>query len=561
MPPLSPTLRTSLVISALAVSVIVSAIVILGVETHWLTVAWILSVLIFGLAHLCPARFGRPTRRSILKILPLLLVAILPVLVRVVQFDSTRMHQDEFITGYFSATHDFRDSSFFAFMPAKNDWQGQYPKVFFFLQRIFFTVFGASFQTIRLSVQPYVALVSVMLFLIVREILDQPSAFIAVAFYAFLAVSLYLETLGLIFVSATAILMVFSFFALRWSRTGSRVDAAMTGLSGGFCYLVHYTSYIAFPVLFAFVLLQFLRTRQRSVFRKFGVVLAGVLVVLAPFAAWSLRFGGYVFNRANQVSLLTGEWSPFRAEIASGTSRLSIIKGNLVLCLRSFFQDNIGGNGGYDFGHLAFFDPISMTLFIAGILVGLGWLSSKPQLLFVFLMLGAAFVGGMVLTIPPPAYHRWNIAFPFVAIVMTLPLSLLLRCRWPDRVVRSVVAGGFVFLVASCNERRFVEATLRDSPAAELRLSELINQRYPKRPLYIAAFRSFAFQKIFYFQDRSMGREVKSAKALKFLKRFRRDEKYVYVMILPDEFRERFEKADPTGRFFRFSSFYAVFAN
>jgi len=304
------------------------------------------------------------------------------------------MPQDEFITAYYSATQDFGHSSFFEGIPEKNEWQGQYPKPYFLLQRIFFRLFGASTLTVRLSVQIYVAVVSLMLFLIVREILDEASAWIAVGLYSFLAISVYLESLGLIFISSGAAFTVFFYFALREYRTGGIYEAAMTGIACGACYLVHYASYIAFPVLLAFHIPKLLQRGKRLAARNLCVSLGGILLVLAPFAAWSLRFGNYISHRANQVSLLTAEWSPHLDAIRK---ELTVLRDHLRLVLTSFAQDGIGGHGGYDFGHVAFFDRFSLALFLAGVLAGLVLAFRRTELFFVFLVILAAFFSGMAI--------------------------------------------------------------------------------------------------------------------------------------------------------------------
>ena len=45
------------------------------------------------------------------------------------------------------------------------------------------------------------------------------------------------------------------------------------------------------------------------------------------------------------------------------------------------------------------------------------------------------------------------------------------------------------------------------------------------------------------------------------LKTFRRNEKYVYLIVFPAEFDEKFQQADPCGRLFHFSKRWSVFAN
>jgi 4-amino-4-deoxy-L-arabinose transferase-like glycosyltransferase len=531
-----------------------------GWTSPWLAVLWFLSLFPVALTEREGPRGGRSLRPSTIALL--VLAAALPVLVRIANMDPDRMHSDEFITAYSSATHDFAHTSFFGSIPESWEWQGRFPKPFFFLQRVFFTLFGASTLMLRLSVQIYVAIVSVMLFLIVREMLDQTSALIAVGLYSFLAVSVYLETLGFMFISSTAIFTVFFYFALREYRTGDTFSAALAGMACGFCYLTYYSSYLALPVLLAFSLVRWRRSRSPIVRRNLAVALTGMLVVLAPFLAFFFRSGNYVSPRARQVSLMTGEWSPYRQAIEKGTARpLAVVRDNMKLSLKSFAENGIGGHGGYDFGRLAFFDRSSLALFLAGFAAGFLLLPRKSEILFVLLVVGASFLTGMVLTIPPPAYHRFSIAFPFLVILMTLPFYLLLRLSRLPGTIRHALAAGLLLLFACLNQRQFVEAVFRDRPSDELRLSELLNQRFDGRNLYVAAFRSFAFQKIFAFRDRWKNRRVESAYHDTLLKKFNRGEKYVYVMIFPDDFRKRFEKADPGGRFFRFSASYGVFAN
>ncbi len=555
-----PGVRIALFGGGLAVSLGVAFLVLRGHDSPWLALPWLLSLVPFAAATydrpLRHARAFRPSRAALL-----LFVAALPVLVRVVNLDPARLHGDEFLTAYFSATHDFAHTNFFGFIPEKWEWQGQFPEPFFFLQRVFFLLFGASTLTLRLSIQIYVAIVSVMLFLIVEEMFNQATALAAVVLYSFFAISVYLETMGFMFVSSTAIFIVFFYLALREYRTGRIFFAAMAGVACGFCYLTYYSSYLAFPVLAVFFAVRWLRTRRVPALQNFLIALGGILIVLAPFLAFGLRSGDYVSPRASQVSLLSGEWSPYQKAIATGASPIPVIREHLKLCLQSFARDGIGGHGGYDFGHLAFFNRFSLVLFLAGVLAGGVLLFRKSEILFVFLVIAAAFLTGIVFTIPPPAYHRFSIAFPFLVIVMALPFNFLLRLPRPGKSIRYALAGGLLLLFACVNERQFTEAVFRDTSYDEFRLSELINQRFAGRNLYVAAFDAFAFQKIFYFRDRSKTHHVETGFHNNLLKKLNRKEKYVYVMILGPAFREQFEKADPNGRYYRFSIGYSLFAN
>jgi Dolichyl-phosphate-mannose-protein mannosyltransferase len=549
-----------LVCAVLAIggSLLIAWLVFRGHGSHALTVAWLLSLLALALATRFPGPGGRPRLRSAAL---LLLVAALPVLVRAANMDRDRLHLDEYLTGYFSATHDFAHTSFFGYMPERWEWQGQFPKPFFFLQRLFFDLFGKGPFPLHLSVQLYVAIVSVMLFRIVREMLDSKSALVAVLLYSFFAPGVYLETLGFMFVSSTAIFTVFFYFALREFRTGEMFHAAMAGIACGFCYLTYYSSYLALPMLIAFFALHWLRERSVRVVENFAIALGGVFVVIAPFAASFFRAGDYVSRRSDEISLLHGAWSPYRDVLAKGeVGPLAVLRDNLVLSFKSFFRDGIGGHGGYDFGHLAFFDRFSLVLFGAGALAGLVLALRRSEILLVFLLIGAAFMSGMVMTIPPPAYHRFSIAIPFVVILMTLPFSLLLRFPKLPESVRYALAVGFLLVFVGVNQRRFTEAVFRDQSADDLRLAELLQHRYGGRNLYVAAFPAFGFEKVLYFRGGWKGR-VETRFHDDLLKNFNRREKYVYVMIFGGDFQKRFEEADPSGRYSRFSTSYSLFAN
>src|SRR5262249_62014184 len=96
-----------------------------------------------------------------------------------------------------------------------------------------------------------------------------------------------------------------------------------------------------------------------------------MLIAVAPFAAFFLRSENYVSPRARQVSLLTGEWSPYAEPIRKGQMTVSsVLRKNLTVSLKSFSKNGIGGHGGYDFRHPAFFDPFSLVLFPAGLARG-----------------------------------------------------------------------------------------------------------------------------------------------------------------------------------------------
>ncbi|MDQ2980390.1 MAG: glycosyltransferase family 39 protein, partial [Acidobacteriota bacterium] len=388
-------------------SIAVAYAVLLGVRSHALVAVWLMTVGAFLLATRTGSRRTR-SRPPLLAAAALAFAVLLPVAVRLFHIDAGRLFTDEFITSYFSATHDFAHTSFFAYMPPKHQWNAQFPTPYFFLQRLFFGLFGATLWTVRLSILPYVALVSGMLFLITRELFDRQTAVVASVIAAFFAVSVYLETFGFMFISSTAVFLVFFYFALRLYRTGGLFDAAQTGVAAGLCYLTYYSSYLALPVLLVFAAGAWLRERSWAALQNLAIAVGGILLVVSPFAADGVRSGGYVSRRANEISLLTGDWSPHREAVARGANPVPIVRDNLTLALAAMARDGIGGHGGYDFGHRAMFEPFSLALFLLGVVGGLFLSARKPEILFVFVAIGAAFASGVVLTIPPPAYHRFS---------------------------------------------------------------------------------------------------------------------------------------------------------
>src|SRR3989344_7642531 len=122
----------------------------------------------------------------------ILFVLILPLLVRVANYNLDRIHGDDIMSAYFSDHISLAKLNPYAGIPEPfTDGEAQFAPPFFILQKLFFTVTGANLLTIKLSILPYVALTSLMIFLIAREILSPASALIAVFLYAFLAFNIY----------------------------------------------------------------------------------------------------------------------------------------------------------------------------------------------------------------------------------------------------------------------------------------------------------------------------------------------------------------------------------
>src|SRR5262245_16066023 len=152
-----------------------------GIESGWMGLVWAAAVAAFVVAARDPIPGPAAPRRA-RRTLETFLAAVCPVAVRVLQMgiDPLRTHQDEFVTGYFSATRDFAHESFFASIPDRFQWMASFPRPFFLLQHWFFAVCGATPTTLRLSVQIYVAITAAALFVFADELLDRTAAWAAV---------------------------------------------------------------------------------------------------------------------------------------------------------------------------------------------------------------------------------------------------------------------------------------------------------------------------------------------------------------------------------------------
>jgi hypothetical protein len=95
----------------------------------------------------------------------------------------------------------------------------------------------------------------------------------------------------------------------------------------------------------------------------------------------------------------------------------------------------------------------------------------------------------------------------------------------------------------------------------EMRLARFIDERFPDRALYVAAFPSYAFEKYYYFAGRRPIRRVVTDYHAELLASFDPRRKYLYLVTLPVAFDSQFEDRDPRGRIIRFSSRFSLFFN
>jgi len=487
-------------------------------------------------------------------------VVCLPALVRIASYRLDRIHGDDMLTAAFSSAYALR-RDFFAPVPDDpGEWVAQFPSPFFFFQKLFFLAFGESFLTIKLSVLPYVTLTAALLYALASEILDERLAVLAVVVYAFFGPALYLETLGLHFMASTAVFLAFLLSLVVATRTRDPSHALAAGMLAGGCYLFYLSSFIALPLGAAVVLGALVRERDRRAAGNALLFFLGAAAMLAPFVADGFRYGRYFLRRFDQVALLGGEWSPYRHVPGHGQALRAALD-QLVLCAKSLCLPGLGGAGGYDFGHQALLAPIVLCLVVLGTVRAIGLGVRRPAWWGVLAVVFVAFVSGMALSMPPPAFHRLSLAFPLLALLAALPLHALLSAsRGSRRFRHSIVA---LVLVAAAVEGMlyFQLAALPETPSSAVRLAAFVNERFPGRPLYVASFPGFAFEKIYRFAPNRRAASVTTRYHKDFLASLDPSRPYVYVMTLPQYFEAEFAARDPRGHVVHFSPEFSVFAN
>ena len=547
--------------SALAVAALGTVFVSIGRSNLASVLAWPASVALF-LWAVRPSRTGRSPRLPRADRALALLLPFVPVLVRVLLTSPYRIHGDELLTAYFSVHGDFSPARFFDGVPHFGDWVAQFPSLFFALQRGFFEIFGDRLAEVRWSGVPYVWLSGFALFLAARRLAGRTTAVVAVLLYSCLALSLYIETTGLHFLSATALFTAFFACAVRLFQEGGTWDAAATGVVAGLCYLFYPSSFIAVPVLAAFALVAWIRAR-RVLFARWVLWPAlGFVLTVAPFVPYAVRENDYFSERSKQVYFM-GESTPETAAMSPAVKARTLLVRNFVNGLRSFYTPSLGGLGGYWFGEQPLFERASLAVFAAGLIAAAARARRRPEIGLAVFALALAFVTGIVLTLPPVAYHRLSVVCPLAALVLALPFGELERLSVRPPVLKTGIVAVGVALLAFRNVDYFSRIAMTEGVPQDLYLADWVNTRYPDRVLYVAAFPGYAYRKISYFATTRRRTPPISNYHAELLQAFRTDEKYLYLVAFPSEFRERFSKVDPGGRYIQLQGLreWAIFLN
>lgn len=551
--------RRWLAAAAIGLSLVAATFAAIGYVTWVAIAAWAVGLVLFPRGFAGRDAGNRtPPRDRLLAVA----MGLLPVLVRVVCTTTQRFYGDELLIGFFSATEKIAPARFFGPVPQDpTEWVSQFPATFFVLEQAVLDLLGRTIPVLRLSVLPYVFLSGAFLFLTVREVIDRTAGVLAVAFWSFLAISLYLETTALSNISAVGLFLPFLWSALRADRGSVPRDAVLTGMLAAGCYLFYPGSFVALPILLVITLLRMLRRRRLELLQNVVRPGLGFLVVFAPFVPYLVKVENYLIAYPGRVALF-GPDSDASRRIQEGESAIRIVLHALSMNLRALVESHVGGAGGYWFGGFALFDRLTLVLFVAGLVAAPFVFQKRRQGWFLLLVILAVWLMGAVLIAPPPAFHRLGIACACAGAVLAFPVWLLLRVPRVSRGVAAAAAGAILLTFAATNLEIFERAALLDDDFGEaLRLCGALVRRYPDRMFYVAAEPVSAFAKIGYWADDRWRRMPRTDYHDPLLREMNTDEKYVYVVAYPDNFRERFLRRDPNGRFRKVSANYGVFLN
>jgi MFS family permease len=359
----------------------------------------------------------------------------------------------------------------------------------------------------RLSIVPYLVVVFVSLFLIARRLYTKEAAYLAIFILAFFSPDLYLTRWALHFISCTAFFLLTTGFIIKSVEVGRRRDFALAGFFLGLCYMSYASSFLAAPLIFFYIVVILIkRGVQRPVAVNFLLTAGMFVYTISPLATYALKVENFLVTRVNQIKLINGSWGPYHGLQIISKQTFEVVKNQAVLSIKSLYTDGIGGAGGYLFGNLALFDRLTFLFIVFSLFYFLYKIIKRKDVnsLFLLVIVLATFVAGMVLTIPPPAFQRISLAFPFLCLLIAVTMTDLYRLVVQKQ---KLVAVSLLLVFASSllisNGIHFRKILAKDGPDDPdyPQILEYLNQQNERR-FYVAAFESYGMGKILFIMSR-----------------------------------------------------------
>ncbi len=363
----------------------------------------------------------------------LLIISLIVLQIAVLQYFSqfpNHWAYDEVITARISyflpPIHEIK--WFIGYPDGFPEWVAKFAIPFFILQKPFLHILGPSIESIRISTLPYNILIIIYLYLLAKQLFGRRLfAFTTTTTFAFLAPHLFIDSIGLHFVSSTFLVLAAFYHFVRLQKTSEKKHAILCGVFAALGFLTYASSYIALPLLVLFAFIETICTRSLKPV-KFMIPAAIIfLVILCPFVFYALTKENYFLQRVNQIKFFGGEHSDPQRQMERGANPLELFKKQIEANIQSVYKAGIGGIGGYSFGYQALFNIPTLTFIILGSILALyqGVFLKRRALAYMLITVMASFIFGMVLNIPPGAFHRFSLAFPFIAVLINLAIVSL----------------------------------------------------------------------------------------------------------------------------------------
>lgn len=419
-------------------------------------------------------------------------------------FSTFKFHyqEDEFIEASISfKLPQILTLNWFGAYPEDKSWVAQFPILFFFIQKQFLNILGPSLNSIRISTWPYQIMSVILLYLIAKEYFKKKMySYISVFIYIFLAPNLYLSSLGLHFISSTVFLLSSFYFYLLMMDKKKLKYSILCGISIGACYLTYASSYIIIPLLVLFTILQYVRERKIKNIVLFTTSLLVSFLILYPFLITIFYGNNFLLQRVNQVSIFQ----------SSNVGVINTLLNSLTYNITSLYTNGLGGNGEYYFGHEPLFNIFSFTIFIVGLL----FLALKSirtlKFLYLIITIFAVFILGMVLTIPPGAFHRVYISLPLVSIVIAYGIKLIFDNKiYEKKRIRIILITVTFIAFAISNLISTYSMIKKDESISILTdsvyIDSLIKKIQPKKSnIYISAYPAYHLGKELTFRTNNL---------------------------------------------------------
>lgn len=505
-----PYIHTLIFLISIFFQVLVSKDVIDRKVDNFSLILWLASMAFLYISFPY-AKKVKQTEKSLKKIpITAVLIILISLGIRVYfMLDESSFHYDEYLSAYFSySLGDITKLDWFGVYPPQGIWVSQFPILFFLFQKIFFNIFGLSTFVVRLSTLPYVFITFLALFLVAKELFGNTTAYLSILFLSFFSADLYITRWGLHFSSSTAFFLLSVLFFVKSIKVGKKHHFALLGIFLGLSYMTYYSSYLAAPLLLLYFVLLVLRKKIKTYRLKNFILTLGIFILfISPLITYAVKVDNFFTQRFDQISFLHGDWSEFAnynkerplEEILVG------LKEQFILNFESFYKDGIGGHGEYYFGKLALFNTLTFISFMTGVIYFFfaTLIQRNPKTFFILITIFVTFITGMVLTTPPPPFHRFSLAFPFI--------SLLIAATTVDahKYLKKFVGNISIYLLLAfainlqLSNLFHFQKILSNDPKVQpdyLKIEKDIVQMNGKQ-IYIAAFNSYALGPVLFIRS------------------------------------------------------------